>query len=146
MRDALEAIHPGSEDEKAAWAVRLLRLIDDRSGLIYALEQDKIYRFSHRTFPEYLAARWLATGNFLAKFREKLDHEQWREDIFLALGYQIWVQNEYDNALTVFFNLMPPQPRSETDWRRVLLLGEAYVRLLDRNGPVKRSRRWSPNR
>jgi energy-coupling factor transporter ATP-binding protein EcfA2 len=131
LRDAFEAIHPGDEDEKAAWAVRLLRLIDDRSGLIYAVEQGSLYRFSHRTFQEYLAARWLASGRFLDKFRQKLDQEQWREAIFLALGYQISVRSEYDNALAVFFNLLTPtDPSSERDWRRILLLGEAYMRLL----------------
>ena len=52
------------------------------------------------------------------------------EAIFLALGYQISVQSEYDDALDVFFNLMPQSPKTESDWRRVLLLGEAYVRLL----------------
>ncbi|MBP8197662.1 MAG: SUMF1/EgtB/PvdO family nonheme iron enzyme [Chromatiaceae bacterium] len=130
MRDALEAIHPGEADEKAAWAVRMLRLIDDRSGLIYAAEQGTIYRFSHRTFQEYLAARWLATGDFFPKFKEKIDMEQWREAIFLALGYQISLQGGYDNVLTVFDELMPPTPQDESSWRRILLLGEAYVGLL----------------
>lgn len=130
MRNALEAIHPGSDDEKAAWAVRLLRLIDDRSGLIYAVVQEETYRFSHRTFQEFLAARWMAkSDSYLSKFRDKLDQAQWREAIFLALGHQIW-EGYYDKALAVLHNLMPQQPHTETDWRRVLLLSEAYVRLL----------------
>jgi hypothetical protein len=131
VRQALEAIHPGAEDEKAAWAVRMLRLIDDRSGLIHALEEGSLYRFSHRTFQEYLAARWLASGEYLPKFRQKLDQEGWREAIFLALGYQINVlKGQYDSALAIFDEEIPPAPCTEADWRRVLLLGEAYTRLL----------------
>lgn len=133
LRAAVEAIHPGDEEKKAAWAVRLLRLIDDRSGLIYAAEQGSLYRFSHRTFQEYLAARWLATGtttNVIDKFREKLDAEQWREALFLALGYQISVQKQYDGALAIFGELLPPNVESEIHQRRALLLGEAYTGLL----------------
>ncbi len=127
LREALEAIHPGDEAQKAAWAVQVLDLIDDRSGLLLAVEQRHLYRFSHRTFQEYLAARWLATGSdFLSKFREKMDQEQWREAIFLALGYQVSVRGDYDNALAVFDELMPEAEEVAQGWRRVLLLGQAY--------------------
>ncbi|MBK9232585.1 MAG: hypothetical protein IPO15_17485 [Anaerolineae bacterium] len=99
IREALEEIHTGDDATKAAWAVGVLKLMDDRSGLIYAVEQNRLYRFSHRTFQEYLAARWLATGDFVRKFREKMDQEQWQEAIFLALGYQVSVLGRYDDAL-----------------------------------------------
>ena len=130
LRDALESSHPGSDDEKAAWAVRALKLIDHRAGLLRAMKQGEIYQFTHRTFQEYFAARWLASGPFIGKFEEKIDEEQWREAIFLALGYQISVQSQYDDALSVIKNLLPEAPRNEREWRRALLLGEAYVRLL----------------
>ena len=129
LRETLERIHPGREEAKAAWAVRVLRLIDDRTGLIYAVDQ-RTYRFSHRTFQEYLAARWLAGGKYLPKFKEKIDQEQWREVVLLALGYQIAVQSEYDSALDVIDELLPDSPTRATDWQRLLLLGEAYVHLL----------------
>ena len=130
LRDALEQIHPGEAAEKAAWAVQVLDLIDDRSGLILAVEQGRLYRFSHRTFQEYLAARWLATGSdFLQKFREKIDQEQWREAVFLALGYQVSVRGDYDNALAVFDELMPEEDQIHQEWRRALLLGQAYTSL-----------------
>ena len=130
MREALEAIHEGDEKQKAAWAVDVLRLMDERTGLIRAMEKGTVYQFTHRTFQEYLAARWLASSPFLPKFTKRIDDEQWREAVFLALGYQISVQGEYDNALSVIKNLLPAHPQSEGDWRRVLLLGEAYGRLL----------------
>ncbi|RLT38983.1 MAG: hypothetical protein DWI57_11040 [Chloroflexi bacterium] len=133
IREALEGIHPGPEEAAAAWAVRVLGLIDDRSGLIYATEQRRSYRFSHRTFQEYLAARALASGNFQAKYREKLDQEQWREAIFLALGYQTSVLNDYDSPLRVFYQLLPDGVARPADQRAALLLGEAYTRLLGPN-------------
>jgi energy-coupling factor transporter ATP-binding protein EcfA2 len=136
IREALENIHPGEEDEKAGWAVKVLRLIDNRTGLIRAMQQRRMYQFTHRTFQEYLAARWLAGGQFLPKFKAHIDQEQWREAVFLALGYQISVQSEYDNALSVLKNLLPTAPQSELEWRRALLLSEAYVRLL---GPQRAS-------
>lgn len=130
VREALEEIHTGDDAARAAWTVNVLRLIDDRSGLINAVEQNRLYRFSHRTFQEYLAARWLATGEFVRKFKDKVDKEPWQEAVFLALGHQVAVLGRYDDALTVIDELLPAAPASEADWRRVLLLGEAYARLL----------------
>jgi len=132
LRSALEAIHPGQRSERAAWAVEVLDLINERSGLLKSLD-DQIFQFSHRTFQEYLAARHLATGDtttVLEKFRSKIDQEPWSEAIRLALGYQIAVQSQYDTALVVLEELLPDVPTVLHDWRRVLLLGEIYVRLL----------------
>jgi len=129
VRDALEGIHPGEASAKAAWAVEMLELINDRSGLLYSTD-DNTCHFSHRTFQEYLAARWMASGKFLTKFKEKIDDEAWREAIFLALGFQISVHPPaYDDALDVFWELLPEEPKTENDWRRILLLGDAYVHL-----------------
>jgi len=134
LRDALEAIHPGKDAAaKAGWAVQMLALLDDRTGLLRSLDNG-FYQFTHRTFQEYLAARWLATGAALKKYKEKIDQEQWGEAIALALGYQCRVQRQYEDTLNVIFNLFPKVPSDELDWRRVLLLGQAYVRLL---GPQK---------
>ncbi|MGB2772639.1 MAG: SUMF1/EgtB/PvdO family nonheme iron enzyme, partial [Anaerolineae bacterium] len=130
LRDALEGIHKGDDAARAAWAANVLKLMDDRSGLINAVEQNRLYRFSHRTFQEYLAARWLATGDFVDNFKQKLDQEQWQEAIFLALGCQVSVLGRYEDALEVIDELLPAAPNSTTAWRRVLLLGEAYTRLL----------------
>ncbi|MFZ1474166.1 MAG: NACHT domain-containing protein, partial [Anaerolineae bacterium] len=130
LRDALEGIHKGDDAARAAWAANVLKLMDDRSGLINAVEQNRLYRFSHRTFQEYLAARWLATGDFVDNFKQKLDQEQWQEAIFLALGCQVSVLGRYEDALEVIDELLPAAPNSRTDWRRVLVLGEAYTRLL----------------
>ncbi|RIK53008.1 MAG: hypothetical protein DCC57_09010, partial [Chloroflexi bacterium] len=120
IRDALEAIHLGDRRERAAWAVEVLDLIYDRSGLLKSID-DKTFHFSHRTFQEYLTARHLATGDtatVLEKFAAKIDDEQWGEAIRLALGYQIAVQSQYDAALAVLEELLPDAPAGEADWRR----------------------------
>ncbi|MCB0159256.1 MAG: SUMF1/EgtB/PvdO family nonheme iron enzyme [Caldilineaceae bacterium] len=133
VRGKLEAIHSGGRPEKAAWAAAALDLIDDRSGLLYAVTQGATYRFTHRTFQEYLAARHLAGGGvkpMVQKLRAVVDDPQWREAVFLALGYHISVLGEYDIPIAVINELLPDAPQDETAWRRAVLLGEAYVRLL----------------
>jgi hypothetical protein len=140
LRDLLEEIHPGRAEEKAAWATQLLRLIADRSGLINAVDATpgrEIYKFSHRTFQEYLAARRLASGpGFVRRFAEKIDLESWREAILLAIGYQVFVQKPpaYDSVLDLLDELLmrrlPASPSDAVGWRRFLLLAGAYVHLL----------------
>ena len=132
LRAALEAIHPGPRGHRAQWAVEVLDLIHDRSGLLKSVDQQTL-QFSHRTFQEYLAARHLATGDtatVIDKLRAKIDHEGWGEAIRLAFGYQIAVQSQYDTPLAVLEELLPDDPTSAADWRRVLLLGEIYTCLL----------------
>ncbi|MFN8443770.1 MAG: SUMF1/EgtB/PvdO family nonheme iron enzyme [Caldilineaceae bacterium] len=139
LRTALERICPGDVKQKAAWALDLLALLDERSGLINCLDnrdpEERIYQFSHRTFQEYLAARWMADENPLGKFKSRIDQENWREAIFLALGYLISVRGQYHTALTLFDELLSEEAAADLNfderwWRRVLLLGEGYTRLL----------------
>ncbi len=130
---ALEALLPGDKrDPEMAgrartWALRMLGLIGERSGLIVDLGEGR-FRFTHRTFQEYLAARWMATGRLLPKFREHIDSETWREAIFLALGYLTRVHDRYEDALGVYDNLLKETVDADTARRRLLLLGEAFVR------------------
>ena len=92
MCDALEGVFPGDKNDPEVagkartWALRVLALIGERSGLVVDMGGES-FHFTHRTFQEYLAARWLATGKLLPKFRARIDAENWREAIFLALGY-----------------------------------------------------------
>lgn len=131
VRKAIEAIHPGDAEAKATWAVQVLRLMDARSGLLYARKEQEVYAFAHRTFQEYLAARHLATGDFRAKFKLKIDDPNWREAVLLGLGYLVFQEpGRFDDVLSVLHALLPDTPQTEADWRRVLLLGEAYARLL----------------
>ena len=146
LRHALEGIHPGRPEAKAAWAVQVLTLIADRSGLIYLVDGptitagearaeagEGVYKFSHRTFQEYLAARHLAGGDSrtkFANFQDCIDREGWREAFLLAVGYLTYVTPQFDDVLALLDELMPVTGAAEADRRRMLLLGEAYVRLL----------------
>ncbi|MCL4857903.1 MAG: SUMF1/EgtB/PvdO family nonheme iron enzyme [Caldilineaceae bacterium] len=146
LRGALEGIHPGDPGAKAAWAVQVLNLIADRSGLIYLVDGptvaaaqanegagEGIYKFSHRTFQEYLAARHLAGGDSqtkFANFQACIDREGWREAFLLGVGYLTYVTPQFDDVLALLDELMPATGAAEADRRRILLLGEAYVRLL----------------
>jgi hypothetical protein len=141
LEGTLKAIHPGTRPEKAAWAVKVLDLIADRSGLINAIDTTagaELYKFSHRTFQEYLAARWLATGatgEKLKKFQAHLAQEGWREAWLLGIGHLVAAPfNNYDDALLVIDALLPaPANNSGNDGetaRQIVLLGEAYARLL----------------
>ena len=137
LERALKAIHPGTRPEKAAWAVKVLDLIADRSGLINAIDTTagaELYKFSHRTFQEYLAARWLATGETkekLAKFKTHLAEESWREALLLGIGHLVAAPfNNYDDALVVIDELLPVAVHDSATARQIVLLGEAYTRLL----------------
>ena len=142
LEGALKQIHPSTRrGERADWAAEVLDLIADRSGLINAIDTTKgaeRYKFSHRTFQEYLAARWLATDTTeekLVKFKTHLGQEGWREALLLGIGYLVAAPlNNYADALLVIDELLPaPVNNSVNDGetaRQVVLLGEAYARLL----------------
>ena len=129
MRETIEAIHPDRQ-KGADWALQVLDLIDYRSGLIRSLKKGEIYQFTHRTFQEYLAARWMAGHGYRTKFDERIDDDNWREAILLALGYQIFKLGDFDSALTVINEQLPERPQDPSQWRRVVLMGEGYASLL----------------
>ena len=141
LEGALKPLHPGPRGEKAKWAAEVLELIADRSGLINAIDTTagaELYKFSHRTFQDYLAARWLATaatGEKLKKFESHLAQEGWREALLLGIGHLVAAPfNNYDDALLVIDELLPATVNDSVNdgetARQIVLLGEAYARLL----------------
>jgi energy-coupling factor transporter ATP-binding protein EcfA2 len=138
LEGALKQIHPSTRrGERADWAAEVLDLIADRSGLINAIDTTKgaeRYKFSHRTFQEYLAARWLATGatkEKLEKFKLHLAAEGWREALLLGIGHLVAAPfNNYDDALLVIDALLSAAVQEGETARQLVLLGEAYARLL----------------
>ena len=94
LRDAFEALyltkHQGQEAKPPPGRSRVLQFIDARSGLLQATEMGKLYYFAHRTFQEYLAARWMASSDAMQRIKQKIDDPNWREVVLLALGYQIF--------------------------------------------------------
>jgi formylglycine-generating enzyme required for sulfatase activity/energy-coupling factor transporter ATP-binding protein EcfA2 len=66
---------------------RFLRVIQERTGLL-SEHGLGVYRFSHRTFQEYLAALAVAgRDDYVAYTLERADDPWWREVILLEAGY-----------------------------------------------------------
>ncbi|TAH48021.1 MAG: NACHT domain-containing protein [Chloroflexota bacterium] len=82
----------GSDEKTARKAARdFLRAVADRGGLLEE-ENGNYGFFTHRTFREFLAGRFLAEEirdphRQRAFLRERLDNEQWDEATCLAAGY-----------------------------------------------------------
>ncbi|MFZ1755689.1 MAG: SUMF1/EgtB/PvdO family nonheme iron enzyme, partial [Caldilineaceae bacterium] len=86
LRAALAAIHPKT-NEGWAWANRVVGLMAERGGLLVESATD-VFTFPHRSFQEYLAARWLLTDTERAKKAAELaESDTWREVVLLACGY-----------------------------------------------------------
>ncbi len=119
------------------WAIKVMKLIGERSGLINLVDTDAhVYKFTHRTFQEYMAARWIALGvQPKRKFVAHIDDGDWREAILLAFGYQCRVgKPPYDRTVTLIHELWPDAVQTPDDVRRALLLGEALAWVL---GPAR---------
>ena len=116
-------------------AIHVVNFIGQRSGLLVDIDDGQRFRFTHRTFQEYLAARWIATGSYgarLQKIQEKIDDVNWREAIFLSLGCLVsTVKDAYDDALLIISRLLQEDPPPAGDsplWERHHLVCETFVR------------------
>jgi hypothetical protein len=125
--------YPDAEQAGRAltWARKVMSFIADRTGLIN-WEDNSVYKFSHRSFQEYLAARWMADHpDYLDRFQERIDDEDWRETILLAIGYQCKVRGApYHQPIQVINEFWPDALETPRDMHRALLLGEAFVNQL----------------
>ncbi len=99
----------------------------------------KPYRFVHRSFQEFMAARWLTDGDYLPKFKERLDDEQWPEVVLLGIGYQVFVAGDYGLPLTVIDECLRREPTNAQEWNTVALLGDCY-RLLGAQRAIEADR------
>lgn len=89
LRKGLAAIHPKANGGWA-WANRVVGLMRERGGLLVESEPD-VFTFPHRSFQEYLAARWLLTQPGRAAEAARLaESDSWREVVLLACGYLTW--------------------------------------------------------
>ena len=86
---------------------------------------------AHRTFQEYLAARWMASSEALQRIQNKIDDPNWREVVLLTFGHQIFKLEQPDRRAVGLARVDATAVDTEVRRRSTLLLGEAYVRLLE---------------
>lgn len=112
---------------------RVIEYIRDRAGLL-TNRGEGIYSFPHRTFQEYLAARYLTENGFPNQLVKlvRTDAERWRE-VFLLAGAKVARGTPY--AAWSLVDRLCPQPCDPTraqsatdrDWWAALLAGQLLV-------------------
>jgi hypothetical protein len=125
LREALANLDPKLPDPWS-WADRVLQLLASRGGLLNELDTG-VFTFPHRSFQEYLAARWLLSRpGFAAEARRLAADDVWHEVVLLACGH-LRSQGHFDAVEAVAAQLVEgPAPRRLADWRRVLLAGRVW--------------------
>ena len=110
--------------------------VEDRAGIL--THHGSVYRFAHRTFQEYLAARALSdlgAAKLLAQVREE-PRTLWRE-VFLLAGAKL-KKGSLDSLWRLLGKTVPELPGnlssiSDTDWRMAALAARL---LLEAQGPL----------
>ncbi|MCP4211779.1 MAG: SUMF1/EgtB/PvdO family nonheme iron enzyme [Halieaceae bacterium] len=119
-------------------AEQFMQYIRERAGLLIRHKTES-YTFPHRTFQEFLAARYLATQSDkdLAQEVNRLAQEdltRWREVLVLAAGY-VAKQERTTQAIAVANELCPfsvaecPAQDDPVCWQRALLAAEALLEI-----------------
>ena len=144
LLDLLWSEFRGAADKDAARAEAraFIRLVADRGGLLE--EQDGRYGFyTHRTFREYLAGRYLAEEMGAAEQRdflaEKLADDSWEEPVLLAAGFLAIGGERRPNE---FLNMLAGL--GEDVEGRARALGRALLALADLTPQSKRDDRVYP--
>jgi formylglycine-generating enzyme required for sulfatase activity len=128
----LEVLHPRRDPR---WARQVAEFIRERAGLLVERQADEIdplLAFPHRTFQEYLAARWLIEGEDTAYKAAQLARasDQWWEVIKLAAGQLLYVERKVSQPLSLLDWLCPAErPEDDACWRLVRLAGEVMLEL-----------------
>ena len=125
LRAKLAAKHPRRHDGWA-WADRVVALMAERSGLLVESETG-IFTFPHRTFQEYLAARWLLEQEDCPQQAAALAaSDTWREVVLLACGYAT-SKSAFNTTQAILFELLGDGSfASEEARRRLLVAGQGW--------------------
>jgi formylglycine-generating enzyme required for sulfatase activity len=94
--------------------------------------RERVYRFPHRTFQEYLAACHLAAQRRFGLRAKELavESDTWREVLNLAVGILAFNQNNREKAFDAVEQMLPrrtPEAKDWEAWRQVWLAGEMCV-------------------
>ncbi len=121
LRAALAAIHRQANGGWA-WANRVVGLMAERGGLLVESATD-LFTFPHRSFQEYLAARWLLTDTERArKAAELAESDTWREVVLLACGY-LTQQGRKEDVQALIVEVTGGERFDSPESRRRLLTG-----------------------
>jgi hypothetical protein len=126
LRAKLAAKHPRRYDGWA-WADRVVALMAERSGLLVEGEPG-VFTFPHRTFQEYLAARWLLEQEDCPQRAAVLaESDIWREVVLLACGYAT-LKSAYNQTQAILFELVGDVNFAiEADCGRLLVAGQGWL-------------------
>ena len=125
VRKALALMH-GKGGQGWDWAERVVDLMAERGGLLVESETGT-FTFPHRTFQEYLAARWLLERDDRATLAARLAaSDTWREVVLLACGYLNY-QGRYGDVQALIAEISGGRFADETAWRRLLVAGTAWL-------------------
>ncbi len=107
---------------------RIKHFITNRAGILIEADQERVFRFPHRTFQEYLAACYLTNDQFPYLLRERLreDDERWREALLLAVSYAEKGNNVWEIVEKFCLDKWPEQPE-EADWSLSLRAAQAVI-------------------
>lgn len=117
-----------------AKAEQFIRYTEQRTHLLigYGGKKERIYRFPHRTFQEYLAACYLASQRDFPRGAPTLAKrgDTWREVLNLAIGTIVFNQKDVQKAIDCIRDVPPAQLPAVDDaggWYRVWLAAEMLV-------------------
>ncbi len=125
LRKALVNLFPGNKHEAWAWASRVITLMQERSGLLIPVD-DNTFTFPHRSFQEYLAARWLLELDDPGEEAlELIENDIWHEVILLACGY-LASQGPTSAWRSLVLSLADGMDDDLSGWQAPLLAGMAW--------------------
>jgi hypothetical protein len=127
LREKLAAIHPKKGGVNWAWADRVVALMAERGGLLVETDTG-VFSFPHRSFQEYLAARWLLEQEErTAEAAQLAESDTWRETVLLACG-ALTYSGRFSDVQAIIAELTGGR-RFDTPEKRLRLLvgGQAWV-------------------
>ena len=126
LEPALRDLYRGGPQQASLWAERVLDLMERRSGLLVAAVSG-VFNYPHRSFQEYMAARWLGTlGKAADQAREKAGDPGWAEVIRLACGH-LASDGNYGSAAAVALEVCgTPEETEDGSNARAMLAAEAW--------------------